>query len=131
MKVSPSGLVTHTEPRDIEDAILEDLGRPLNSDTVGRFQYAAIGALCDLYDRKVTSENYSKMATATVELYASCARLWQFHKLREAFQRGDVTLATIDRAIDGTERSIRSQVGAVENIIKLLQQCANDPKEVN
>lgn len=106
-----------------EDNIVHMLMAPVNVDTIDYIQTATAQALCDLYDRKVTREEFVNMAGPCLALYAQTARLRLMHSVEAAFQDSGITQDTLNIAKEGITSLITKQRDTVIGIVRRLQEC--------
>lgn len=106
-----------------ENIILALLDCAPKHENLARIQQGAVQALMDLYDRKVTREEFASAASPCLALFAQCSKLWVLHNIEDAFQLGDVNQASFDHARNGIQELLSKQIESVVGIVERLRQC--------
>jgi len=108
-----------------ENLILQLLTAPASGtiDDIGRLQAAAIQALTDMHDRKMTRDQYIQHAASAVSLYGQLCKLWMLLSMKEAFNNGDFDAARIAEAEHGLLNLVNKQVKTVHGIVTELMKC--------
>lgn len=114
-----------------EDYIRALLSIPVKVDNSDAIQAGAVQALIDLYDRKVTREEFCQSASACITLYGQCAKFWMLHNIADVFKQGDLDQAKFDKADEAFTALIRKQTETVIEIVKRLQLCPTSQDAVN
>ncbi len=94
-------------------------------------QTAAIQALLDLYDRKVTRDEFINNAAPCVTLYGSCSKLNLLESVREAYIDGELSPEKMGNSETALCDLIRKQCEAVIEVVKRLQMCPTSRDSVN
>lgn len=114
-----------------EDNIKEMLVLPVHADFYQYLQTGAVQCLIDLYDRKVTREEFCNLAQPCFVLYETMAKVWFLSQTKKAFE--DKVLC--DEMIANTERALeslaRKQAQQVIEIVKRLQECPTSADKVH
>jgi hypothetical protein len=108
-----------------ENIILSLLEGPpaATMEDIGRLQSAALQALTDLHDRKVTREHYLHSSAAAVALFGQAAKLWMLLSVKSAFEHGDLDAARFQEAEAGLLRLLSAQVKTVHSVVTEVMQC--------
>ena len=114
-----------------EEMIIDLLRCPLKPETMMRIQAGAMQALADIYDRKVTREEFMEMASPCVALYAQACKLWLLHNIRRVYDTDDLTTARFEEASTGLEDLLRVQCETVIEIVKRLQLCPTSADKIH
>lgn len=114
-----------------EQEILQDLHTPVSPATVARLQMAVVGAMCDLYDRKVTREQFLALLGPCISMYGACAKLHTIDRVRTAHRAGEVTEENLNVTVTASEDKLRTYVGAVRGIMKQLMECPTSEDKVH
>lgn len=120
-----------SDPVIDEEEIIALLKAPVSPETVARLQQGAIQALLDIYDRKVTRDQFIDMASPCIALYGQMAKLWIMANVRMSYYHGDVDEVRINAAIDGLEKLARVQAESVIEVVKRLQMCPTSQDRIN
>jgi len=112
-----------------EENIIDLLRCPVKAATVGRLQAGAVQAMIDLYDRKVTREEFINALAPCITLYGSAAKIWMLANVRAVHEDGDLDTAKFDHAMSALEDLTRKQSETVVEVVKRLIQCptSQDP----
>lgn len=114
-----------------EAYIIDRLAAPVTVANLQIIQGGAVQALCDLYDRKVTREEFINLAAPVVSLYGQCAKLDMLDSIEAVFKSGDLKQEKFDTATKAMEDLIRAQAMKVTEIIKRLQLCPTSQDKVH
>ncbi len=114
-----------------EDFILHLLKRPVIADQLHHLQTGSVQALCDLYDRKVTREEFTTQASVCLGLYGQCAKLWMLNNIKTVWDEGDLDDDRLTQAADGLAELVRVQAEQVIEIVKRLKMCPTSKDAVN
>lgn len=106
--------------------IMQDLHTPVTVSAVGRLQQASVGVMMDLYDRKVTRDNYCALLGPCVSMYGAMSKLYVLNNVRKAFHRGEVNEESLNAAIAELESNARSHVDHVKKVLAELRECPTD-----
>ena len=114
-----------------EQYIIELLRCPVKAETVTMLQGGAVQALIDLYDRKVTREEFANLASPCLALYGQTAKLWLLANIEGVFDSGDLDKDRFVKAREGLENLVRKQAETVIEIVKRLQTCPTSQDKVH
>lgn len=92
-------------------------------EAVAIVQQGAIQALMDIYDRKVTRDEFSHLASPCIALYGQAAKLWLLNNIHDVFAGGDLDEARFRLALDALVELMRKQSDTVIEIVERLKQC--------
>lgn len=114
-----------------ENLILARLRWPRDEIDVPVLENAAMCALLDLYDRKVTRDAFIAMASPCVALYASLARLDTLASIQEVFDAGVLDKSSFDTSVRRLKGTIDGQRGQVSDIVTQLKLCPTSADPVH
>lgn len=114
-----------------EQEIFRDLHTPVSSDNVARLQMAVVGAMCDIYDRKVTREQFCAMLGPCISMYGALAKLYVMNNLRASHKDGAINDDSINAAVDACENNVRSHASTVRAVMKQLMECPTSKDSVH
>lgn len=114
-----------------EQEILQDLHTPVSPETVARLQMAVVGAMCDIYDRKVTREQFCAMLGPCITMYGALSKLHTIDKVRTALRAGEVTEENLNATITASEDRLRTYIGAVRGVMKQLMECPTSEDKIH
>jgi hypothetical protein len=119
------------EPLIDENATLLMLRQPVTMDTLPYIQSAALQVLVDLYDRKVTRENFGLYAGRCVGLYATLAKLAVLANTRYFLDQDKLTAENIDASAEKLIEASTKMTSQVEKTLALLMECPTPQDPVN
>lgn len=106
-----------------EDGIIALLrGAPVR-DNVSRLQTGAVQALVDLYDRKVTRQEFLSAASQCLALYASVSRIELLGSIHDVFETGHLSEDSFKVAEEQLQQLIRLQTANVIELVERLKKC--------
>lgn len=114
-----------------EDFILHMLKVPVIADNIETIQGGAVQALIDMYDRKVTREEFIAGAAPCLGLYGQAAKLWMLHNVRDVFEAGNLELSKFTDADQRMTQILRKQCEVVIELVKRLQECPTSASKVH
>ena len=114
-----------------EDYILNLLSSPISKDTVHRLQDGAVQTLLDLYDRKVTREEFILNAGPCVLLYGQTAKYWALCTIYEQVLTDTITKDDYRNIILQLESNIKEQKFTVASVVERLKQCPLEKDPIN
>lgn len=114
-----------------EDTIVALLKSPISAQTVVRIQSGAMQALMDLYDRKVTREEFVTLASPCVALHSSAARMWLLANVERVYDNDKLDDDAFKQANESLEALIRVQSETVIEIVKRLKMCSTSQDVVH
>lgn len=106
-----------------EDNILGLLQLPITIETVNAIQAGAAQALIDLFDRKVTRQEFMDEASTCLSLYGQTAKLWMLASMERAHHETGIDEMAFRRAEEGITKLIGRDVDRVVTLVKRLQEC--------
>jgi len=119
------------DPRLDEDYIRALLSVPVTHENTDAIQQGAVQALIDLYDRKVTRDEFLTAGAACLSLYGQCSKLWMLHNVRAVYKDGTLTDQKFLDADKAFCDIIRKQSETVVEIVKRLQLCPTSKDPIN
>lgn len=114
-----------------EEGILELLSMPVQVQTISALQAGAVQALLDLYDRKVTREEFIKSAAPCIELHAQAAKLWLLNNISRVYADGALDAERLTKAHDGLTAITTAAAARVHDIVSKLTQCPTSEDKVH
>jgi hypothetical protein len=114
-----------------EQEIILLLRAAASPDNVARLQTGAVQALIDLYDRKVTREEFLHSAAPCLTLYGSAAKLWLLENIHGVYAEGALDQERFTQAARGLEDLIRKQAESVIDIVRRMQLCPTSEDRVH
>ena len=114
-----------------EDQIIQLLSVPISAANINALQAGAVQALCDLYDRKTTREEFTSKAAACIGLYGQCAKLWLLANVQQVHAEGELDTARFVTATEGLTDIVRKQAEVVIEIVQRLKQCPTSQDRVH
>lgn len=114
-----------------EDSIRGLLSVPISVDNYDMLQAGAVQALIDLYDRKVTREEFCNGVALSIPLYGQCSKMWLLDNIKGVFENGLLDKAAFEQASKGIEGVIRKQAEQVIELVKRLQECPTSLDKVH
>lgn len=115
----------------LEDLLVEMLSVPVSVQTIGTIQTGAVRALVNLYDRKVTRDEFCVMAAPLIELHTQSAKLWILHNIHAVYVEGDLDETRFKEAHDGLTKLITAGVERAIEIVKKTRECAQPGDAIN
>ena len=106
-----------------EDSIRALLAAPATVEYTIAIQTGAVQAAIDLYDRKVTREEFMNSIAPCITLYGQAAKLWMLHNIKDVFETGELTPERFAKTNDAMCELMRKQLQTVTEIVKRLQTC--------
>lgn len=114
-----------------EELIIQLLKSTVSVDNVGRIQQGAVHALVDLYDRKVTRDEFTTMAAVVLALYGQSSKLWVLNNIKEVHDAGELDTERFNNARIALEDVCRKQCESVIDILKRLKECPTSADKVH
>lgn len=114
-----------------EDYIKALLSVPVERDSVHRIQDGAVQTLLDLYDRKVTREEFIQNAAPCVLLYGQAAKYWALCTLYEKVLTDTLEKDEMRAIMEGLRINICAQTAIVADIVDRLKECPRDGEPIN
>lgn len=114
-----------------EEGILELLRVPVQPETISALQAGAVQALLDLYDRKVTREEFIKSAAPCIELHAQAAKLWMLTNIWRVHSSGDLTDDRFKVASEGLTNITTAAAARVHDIVSAVMQCPTSGDKIH
>lgn len=114
-----------------EDDIMSLLRSPISAENVSRLQAGAVQALIDVYDRKVTRDEFVNLASPILALYGQVGKLWMLSNIRDVYDAGNLDNGKFVAANTTMEDLIRKQAETVIEIVKRLKLCSTSQDVVH
>jgi hypothetical protein len=106
-----------------ENIILALLDVAPDRENLARIQQGAVQALMDLYDRKVTREEFATAASPCLALFGQCSKMWMLGNIEENFRAGFLDQPTFDEARKALQFLLGKQMETVTGVVERLRQC--------
>lgn len=106
-----------------EQHIIELLRSPSIPENVNRMQAGAVQALMDLFDRKVTREEFTNNASKCLLLYATASRLNILANMQAVYDAGNLSDGEFARATSELSHLMRIQSEGVVDMVERLKLC--------
>jgi hypothetical protein len=120
-----------SDPIIDEDGIILLLRASVTPDNVNAIQAGAIQAMIDLYDRKVTREEFCEMLAPCLALYGQTAKLWLLHNIYSVHKDGNLDDERFQKAATELTAVISKQVDSVVEIVSRVKQCPTSKDKVH
>lgn len=114
-----------------EDGIIALLTCAPIRDNVARLQTGAVQALADLYDRKVTRQEFLSGASLCLSLYSSAARMDILASTYDVFENGTLSTASFEKASGQLQDLIRVQCDNTIELVRRLQKCPTSQDKIH
>lgn len=114
-----------------EDYIMQLLRSPVTHETADLIQGGAAQALVDLYDRKVTRDEFVAACSRCLSLYGKASRFNMLQDVRVVFDAGNLDKNSFDVADKGLRDAIRTQSEGLVDLVKRLMQCPTSRDPIN
>lgn len=114
-----------------ETVIIAQLKSPCSKDYVHIIQAGAVQALCDVYDRKVTRDEFTTAAAACLSLYGQAAKVWMLHNIEDVFKAANLNQAAFDDADQRMTELMRKHCEVVIELVKRLTECPTSQDKLN
>lgn len=112
-----------------EDNIIQLLRMPASTESVLALQSGAVQCLLDMYDRKVTRDEFIAHATKCVTLYANASRMQLLQSVRDVFDAENLTEQSFVKASKELSDIVRVGAEGVIDVVERLKLCpgSKDP----
>ena len=114
-----------------EAYIMHLLTAPPSPENCEYHQTGAAQALVDLYDRKVTREEFITAASQCLSLYSTTSKLRMVHAIRDTFDSDGLSAEKFDKADHDCREVITKQAGILITTVKRLMQCPTSEDKVH
>lgn len=112
-----------SDPLLDEDGIVQLLQSPIEVDNIHRLQAGAMQALLDIYDRKVTRQEFINLSSPVVALFGQAAKYWMLNNIKMAHDERLLDDNQFQIAESGMQDLMRKQCETVIEIVRRLQSC--------
>jgi hypothetical protein len=119
------------DPQINEAGCIFMLQQEINAETLPYHQNAAIQVIIDLYDRKVSREEFLKSAGTAVSFYATLAKLYVIEQTHALTVTNTLTLETVDTATAKLHVIAADKAAALVKIMVLLAECPTSEDKVH
>lgn len=114
-----------------EDYILHLLALPVTVDCVDGLQAGAAQALIDLYDRKVTRDEFIENFAKCLSLYSYGAKLNMLHSVKARFDDKTLTENSFKETDARLCDVITKQAQTVAELMKRLKECPTSVDKIH
>lgn len=119
------------DPQLDEDMIIHMIQQPVTQLTLPYLQQAAMMVLTDLWDRKVTREEFGLSAGKATTMYTALAKLHVLMNVRTAIADNKLDYAMLDASMDKLHEIIGKRVIELVKVVEALQACPTSQDTVN
>lgn len=119
------------DPLINEPLCLMMLQQEINDETMPYMQNAALQVIMDLWDRKVTREEFAKSCGVAIMLHSTIAKLYVIAQTRELTVTEKLTLETIDTSTARLTEFATDKRVALGAIMERLMQCPTSEDSVH
>jgi hypothetical protein len=120
-----------SDPIFDEDMIRSLLSMPCDIEHTDTIQAGAVQTMIDLYDRKVTREEFCASLAPCLALYGQAAKLWLLHNIQDVFLAEQLTIQKFTDADKSMTEVLRKQCNTVIEIVKRMQDCPTSRDKVH
>lgn len=113
-----------------EDAILGLLASPPTKEFCDNLQSGAVQAFIDLFDRKVTREEFCDAIAPCFALYGQASRMTCLHDIEIVYKDGTLDQSKFDTADRQMQEIMRRQSLKVAEIVKRLMLCPSSAEPI-
>jgi hypothetical protein len=112
-----------------EGHIIELLSIPASVDNIDDLQSGVVQTLCDLYDRKVTRDEFIGGAAVVLQCYGQLAKFWLLDHINGLYLSGVLTPEKFSTAYEQSRAVITEQKRQLANLVARLKECptSKDP----
>ena len=114
-----------------EDGIIMLLKAPVGYETTNLLQAGAVQALLDMYDRKVTREEFCEHASRCIGLYNEAGKLWMLGNIFEVYLDGSLDRSKFDTAKASLVELVQRQCETLIDMVQRLKQCPTSQDKVH
>ena len=114
-----------------ERYIMHLLGAPASFENTEFHQTGAAQALIDLYDRKVTRDEFITSASQCLSLYSTTSKMRMLHRIKDVFDAGDLNIEAFAKADAELKAVITKQTTYVLALVTRLMQCPTSEDNVH
>ena len=119
------------DPQVNEDGCIFMLQQAINAETLPYHQNAALQVIMDLYDRKVTRDEFGKNTGTAISFYATLAKLYVIDQTRTMLADGTLTDEAVARSHAMLTAIASDKAAALVKCMTLLSSCATSEDTVN
>jgi hypothetical protein len=111
------------DPYINEAGCIQMLQQEITPEFLPYHQNAALQVVMDLYDRKVTREEFARNAGVAISFYATLAKLYVVEQTRDMSAAGTLTLDAIDTSATKLTEIAAGKAVQLARFMELLSQC--------
>ena len=119
------------DPQINEEGCIFMLQQAVNQETLPYHQNAALQVVMDLYDRKVTREEFGKNVGTAISFYATLAKLYVIDQTRELKAKDALTEEIIANSHIALTTIATDKAAALVKCMVLLSCCATTQDAVH
>lgn len=120
-----------SDPIIDEEGILMLLEQEILPGNVNALQSGAVQAMVNLYDRKVTREEFCALLTPCLALYGQASKLWLLNNIYNVHKSHGLDDARFTAAAKELSAVISKHVDEVVGIVERVQQCPTSRDKVH
>lgn len=114
-----------------EDGIVSLLKQPVLPENVNAIQAGAVQSMIDLYDRKVTREEFCELLAPCLALYGTASKLWLLNNIYDVHRQHGLNDERFTKAAAELRDVIEKQVATVVGIVERVKQCPTSEDKVH
>lgn len=114
-----------------ECVILHLLEAPPAASNTERLQNGALNTVIDMYDRKVTRDEFIAGIGHALNLYGQCAKLYVLAHVKGSFDRNELNAADFKTVEEALVARISGSAQYLTKLVERMQLCPNKGDAVN
>jgi hypothetical protein len=114
-----------------EQGIIDMLSVPVAREYSQALKAGAAQAIIDMFDRKVTRDEFCKALEPVLNLYSYVGRLQMVGSIRDTFDKGELTPMAFDDANKQLSEFIRQSCLVTIETVKRLKECPTSGDKVH
>ena len=119
------------DPQVNEEGCLYMLQQEVNRETIPYLQNAALQVLMDLYDRKVTRNEFGRHAGTAISFYSTLAKLNVVEQVKDLIAVAPLDPVALANTNAELIRIATGKAASLAKCMELLQHCAASQDTVN
>ena len=119
------------DPQINEGGCVYMLQQDINFETLPYHQNAALQVIMDLWDRKVTREEFGRSAGHAITFYATLAKLYTIQQTATMFAGGTLNADIIETSRTKLHEIAHERRGHLIKVMNLLMECPTSEDRVN
>ena len=114
-----------------ENNIIDLLSMPVNRDNANAMKAGAAQTIVDLYDRKVTREEFCVALEPVLNLYSYIGRLSMLAAIHDTFDKGALTDTAFIEANEVIVKLVRAHCQQTVELVRRLKECPTGQDKVH